>query len=696
VAVTERGRILPPDLDDRTWRELADEARALIPHYAPQWTDHNPADIGMTLVELFAYLVESLIYRLNRVPEKNYLAFLDLLGIKRDPPQPAKAYLTFWAAPAAPVNVPIGTQAQTQSQNGDEPIVFETDSAVRVLPTNLSAVLHAVKQPGNFQVGTYRNLTGAFAAKGAAGAVLTIPAGSGSTLALGFDQPTTEELAIGFEFTRPVSVAPALVPVLPFGVTLTEDQTAGFHSDGIIRVQPPPSPWTATSPTSWSTIPPATPADAVTGSFYWIDLAIFNLTSAPLELGIRRILFNAVPAQNALTIRAEPVGQSDGRPFQRFALAHGPLHRVRAAAPPYERLQVRVAGTPWRLVEDLSPGGQPEYRVDPVSAEILLGDYDPATRPDGHGAIPPAGAAIEADYRYVAGGASGNVGAGAISMLRAPVTGIIAVTNYGVAEGGADEEEIEETKRRAPEVLRNRNRAVTREDYEYLAREASTEVAIAKCLEPRAHDATTSVFVQGDPWRFGALDRGPGNVSLIIVPRAGVVDERPEPGRDLLQEVQEYLDRRRDLTARLRVVGPRYLPINVNVNAWVWQRAISEGLVASAVDVYNTIRARVKEFLHPVRGGPEGHGWAVGQNVFISDLYRYVMPDERLGYIESLTIAPGIPAYHFPPLGPGGTWSNTERPITLTAAAAWVRVADYELACWGQTTLPTAPQIQYS
>ena len=86
---SRRGRIVPPNLDDRTWQDLVDEMRALIPKYAPQWTDHNPSDLGITLIELFAWLAEGVIYRLNQTPEKNYVAFLNLLGITRDPPTPA-------------------------------------------------------------------------------------------------------------------------------------------------------------------------------------------------------------------------------------------------------------------------------------------------------------------------------------------------------------------------------------------------------------------------------------------------------------------------------------------------------------------------------------------------------------------------------------------------------------------------------
>ncbi|HBL30335.1 MAG TPA: hypothetical protein DD490_26165 [Acidobacteria bacterium] len=69
-----------PTLDDRSYADLVDEARALIPSLAPQWTNHNPSDPGITLVELFAWLTEMLIYRVNRLPEDHTRAFLRLLN----------------------------------------------------------------------------------------------------------------------------------------------------------------------------------------------------------------------------------------------------------------------------------------------------------------------------------------------------------------------------------------------------------------------------------------------------------------------------------------------------------------------------------------------------------------------------------------------------------------------------------------
>ena len=68
-----------PNLDDRTYNDLLEEARALIPSLYPEWTDHNPTDPGIILIELFAWLTEMTIYHLNRVPDASYIAFLRLL-----------------------------------------------------------------------------------------------------------------------------------------------------------------------------------------------------------------------------------------------------------------------------------------------------------------------------------------------------------------------------------------------------------------------------------------------------------------------------------------------------------------------------------------------------------------------------------------------------------------------------------------
>lgn len=71
-----------PILDNVVFEELVKEAKSLLPVYAPEWTNHNPSDPGITLIELFAWLCEMIVYRIDQVPDKNYLRFLNLLGIQ--------------------------------------------------------------------------------------------------------------------------------------------------------------------------------------------------------------------------------------------------------------------------------------------------------------------------------------------------------------------------------------------------------------------------------------------------------------------------------------------------------------------------------------------------------------------------------------------------------------------------------------
>lgn len=128
-----------PKLDDRKWDDLVREAIDLIPKYCPEWTNHNASDPGITLIELFAWLVEILLYRLNRVADKNYLAFLDLMGIELQPPHPSSVNLTFSLVPGARnfQVIPAGTSVATNYKNDEPPVIFETVKDLVVLPTSI-------------------------------------------------------------------------------------------------------------------------------------------------------------------------------------------------------------------------------------------------------------------------------------------------------------------------------------------------------------------------------------------------------------------------------------------------------------------------------------------------------------------------------------------------------------------------------
>jgi len=683
---SERGRIIPPNLDDRTWQDLVDEMRALIPKYAPQWTDHNPSDLGMTLIELFAWLVEGLTYRLNRVPEKNYIAFLNLLGIKRDPATPARTFLTFTASVA--VTLAKGIQAQTMGNESEAPIIFETDEELQVLPVNLQTAIEI-----DLVANTYMNASAGLTRPPANGYTIALAPNQSRQLCLGFDQPTTETIQLSLQFFQPALAettvewcysttdqAPSAWVAIP-AAALT-DETAGWQRDGFVRITAPAD-WVTQKPTTWAT-PPAAEEDKMEEERCWIGVRFTNTAATAISIKLEYLLFNAVVAHNAITVTSdspELVGQSNGQPRQVFALHKRPLFKRPGAATPYDHLTVDVGGEAWQLVDEIPTGNGKQYRLDPVAGEISFGDFDPSSQ-QGHGQVPPVNRQIRATYRYVAGGAAGNVAGGKVIALRTAVPGVIAVTNLLPAAGGADEEPIEETLQRAPEELKIRDRAVTAEDYEFLAREASTAVRLVRCLEPRlwenADSANPPKWQKADPWKFAGMDRSPGNVNVVIVPDQGPAVAQPLPTETQLRTVQAELDKRRDLTAHLRVVGPAYLPVKVKVEAIVWQRAIDNGKVKDENAVVTTLKSKLTRFLHPVHGGLDGKGWQIGQHVFIADLLNYIMLAEDVGFISKLELGADQPVYRTAdPL----FIDFHGRPFSPAAAGASVRVADYELIC---------------
>jgi predicted phage baseplate assembly protein len=120
--------LIGPILDDRTWEQLRDELVQRIPTYTPEWTNHNTSDPGVALLELFAYLGESLLFRFNQIPDATRVAFLRLLGIQPIPAQAAKVLAV------AETEQPTGVQLLAHSELTAGPVTFETDDEVFAWP----------------------------------------------------------------------------------------------------------------------------------------------------------------------------------------------------------------------------------------------------------------------------------------------------------------------------------------------------------------------------------------------------------------------------------------------------------------------------------------------------------------------------------------------------------------------------------
>ncbi|MEL7097512.1 MAG: putative baseplate assembly protein [Pseudomonadota bacterium] len=150
-----------PRLDTRTYEDLVAEALRRLPLHTPEYTDHNQSDPGRAIIEANAFLLETLLYQINRVPDQSYLAFLDLVGIAPRPATAAHTDLAFTLAPLDKdgdpllVDIPRGTQVAVDAPDLEEEVIFETDRSHRALNADFGLAL----VPEDGPIGQWRAIT---------------------------------------------------------------------------------------------------------------------------------------------------------------------------------------------------------------------------------------------------------------------------------------------------------------------------------------------------------------------------------------------------------------------------------------------------------------------------------------------------------------------------------------------------------
>src|SRR5262245_7069776 len=175
-------------LDDRRFQDLVSEARMRIHRACPEWTEHNVSDPGITLIELFAWMTEMTIYRLNRVPDKLHVALLELLGIRLDGPTAATTTIRFRLAAPATENIviPAGeTEVGTPRTATDESIGFQVDEDFTIPPARPAAY---VLQRGG-QIKDVGLADGEARPQGPDQLPFGSPPAVGDALLLGFEEP---------------------------------------------------------------------------------------------------------------------------------------------------------------------------------------------------------------------------------------------------------------------------------------------------------------------------------------------------------------------------------------------------------------------------------------------------------------------------------------------------------------------------
>lgn len=370
---------------------------------------------------------------------------------------------------------------------------------------------------------------------------------------------------------------------------------------------------------------------------YWLRVQ-WETGDYLIEPRIINLALNTTFASQTLTIVKEILGSSNGSENQifqttRFPVLQNPQLEVREPEKPseleLERLKLPgnsnpITPTPnsrevwvqWQQVPDFygSTSRDRHYVLDQLTGKIRFGNGR-------NGLIPPLGTGNLRIARYqTGGGKAGNKPVDSIVQLKTTVPYIEKVTNLQAAVGGAEAETLESLRDRLPETIRHRDRAVTLEDYEDLAKLASPEVARAKCLP---------LHWLGDP-----PEQAPrrGTTSIIIVPRSEAL--KPLPSLELISRVEKFLRARACPTVEILVVGPPYIPVSVNVEI-----ALSSLEGASAVE--QAVKATLEQFLHPLTGGLDGNGWDFGREPYKSDFYALLEAVPGVSYIRRLLVDDG-------------------------------------------------------
>lgn len=651
--------IRPPALDDRSFDDLVEELLTRIPAHTPEWTNPRLGDPGRTLVELFAWLADTILYRANLIPERQRLAFLRLLGIPLRPAMPArglislaiddpKAYLAEQLRPLATVKGPVNFETRsevtvfpvTAAMYYKRPVNDDDDPKLRKVVDGLKQVygmtgtptpyvttplfVEGLPQPQGFNliaetvdhclwiallaprpelVERVRQTLGSNPTRGR------------SLLTLGFTPAI--KVPVFAEEIGPRAKIPHLWQICtgqqvegePEYLTLDEvaDTTAGLTRQGTVRLALPNPDYIGALNNDvrldlfagTGDRPPRIDTPELAARLVtWVRLCPARADLQVLSLSWLGI--NAVEIDQRQTLTGRIVGQSNGSADQVFQLPG------LSVDPDTLEVQVEEPGAGYRLwqrVDDLSLAQADErvYRLDSEAGTVQFGNGM-------RGRIPDPESRIRVALMRAGGGQIGNLPAGsltgiaAINLQGSPVGARLKVLQSLPTEGGADAETLADAEQRIPHYLRHRDRVVTQEDYKRLTLDT-----------PGVPLGRVEVLPRFKPQQ--RLEDVPGVVSVMVLPmQASMEPPYPRADRPMLEAVHAFLEGRRPLSTELYVIGCDYVPLGLSIGVHL-QDGFGQDTVLLAV------REAVRRFLWVLPpGGPTGEGWPLGRPVSEQEL----------------------------------------------------------------------------
>lgn len=616
-----------PDLDDRKYEEILEDAKKRIPVHAAEWSDHNVHDPGITLLELFAWLSETYGYQIDRITDEHRHKYLQLVGVEPRPPEPAEALLNV-TVPDDRDGLSITTGEPLLAETaGGRSAYFQTDEAVALTAATIAAVvsIHGNERrehgTANERSGMHYNVFGP-------------DPSAGDLLYLGFDRDpfaATERLDLWVDYhdeelpdatsngETEVKFEPSHRLVWEHctdptrwrlgdawaEVPTERDETNGFYRHGRLSLAKPDD-WTGEHARLaghdrllvWircrlARREPMTAdrhrspeADAAPTPHYEIPPAF------------DAVMTNVLRASHRRTIRDEELRADDGRmetsgrANQTFEFAHAPVLDATVA----------VGDEEWTERPDFAASG-------PDDRHFMLGEQaGTVTFGNGRrGTIPAPGQTVTATYDH-GGGTAGNVSKDARWSFMGVDRSRVTVTPRERPRGGQDAERIEDALARFQTERRDPHRAVTPDDYASLA-------------------------INTPGLRFGraaVADGGDADVVRVVVVPYSPPPGRAVPSEGFLAAVERHVRRNSLLTDRVEVVSPTYVGVRVNAG-------LTRGDGARSADVRTRAMGRLEAFLSPLSGFG-GDGWPFGRPVRRSELYAVLEGIEGVNDVRELAV----------------------------------------------------------
>ncbi|MEA3061804.1 MAG: hypothetical protein QOJ94_1585 [Sphingomonadales bacterium] len=636
-----------PAIDTRTYQRLVDETLARVPIHTPEWTNFNASDPGVTLVQLFAFLAEAMIYRANQIPARNRAKFLDLLDIPLRPASEAMglATITNERGPIEATTIAADTELLAgkvpfRTQLGLDVLPIETRIVIKrpvddpppellayynllyasyqadfpVSPKLYESIqLDPTKDAIDLAATTDRSLWIALIARPDDRAAGEDPwqkvreALGGRTLSLGL----APDLAIEQRVLLPGGGRQQPSDLLAFELPqVGADGLIGFDADGapapsyrrlearldfdplteagVVQIPLPDS----ASLRNWSNLDPLEagvgelpPAidDTAVGERIITWLRVRATGGARVEL--RWAGINATPIRQIERVLAEPLAPGDGTPDQIRRLAKAPVLEGSIALTSIDDLGEERR---WQEIDDLLAAG-PELAipdtVDRRPTDVFLADHEAGLLRFGDGLAGrrPSDGARLLATYLYTEGVEGNVGPGAIKGGPLLPAGFSA-TNPIRTWNGADSETVEDGEKQIRRYLQNRDRAVTIGDCETIAWRAPG-ISIGRIeILPAWHPSLS-------PAAPGAA---PGVITVLAIPRFDPAHPNaPRADRGFLDALCRHLDPRRLVTTELVVRGPIYKGIWISVG-------IETIGGASIAETSEAVRQRIRDALTPL------------------------------------------------------------------------------------------------